>query len=1724
MCSIKKDSTHMRLPVSRPLRRAILLVVYVCTLSTITFSQEITETRWYFGNTSAGLIFDQNGRDVRIQDDQALPFGAAGAATITDQFTGNLLFYTDGTRLFDASHTLMSAGLSGSASINVPVVTCPVAGNEGTYYLFTNSGSSGVNEIQQTQVNANQVGNGTGAFPLGDITVLNTSTGLTNPSEGMLIVPSGDGTLFWLISQDRISFQIRVTQIDNGGIGATTSYDFTDGSTPGAEAAHFAFNADSAKLAMAPRTTNRNIWLMDFDPLTGILNFDRSLTGTGFNDGSTEAVYDVEWSADGSKLYFSRFGGAASVGQVYQIDFNDVSETVRPVLATPLFRSFGLKRAIDDRIYHLYQEVDATSPYLLGRINRPDSTIDSVFYEPQVFTEDFQAQQFPEFTAGYNFTFDTLSFYWIDSCETNVTKFFPIVDPVPNQIFWDFGDGNMSDQWIPNHTYDVAGGYTVSMTATVGGISQTLSQPVEILTNDLMVDLGQDTTICPDEILTLDAGTGTSFVWSTGETTQTIDVDTTGTYWVEVTTGNGCTDFDDIEVLEYGVTEQIFNQWYFGERAGIDFNNGPIAILDGNNQDATEGCATISDVNGDLLFYTNGVTIWNREHEVMVNGDSIGGDQASAQNALIMPFSGDETLFYVFTTEQVYGDEAYALHYAIVDMKGDTARGEVTIKDVKLVENSTERITGSGFTGNDLIIAHDFGNNTFRSFQTGPFGLSHPIFSPIGEVHAFTNEDNATGYMKISPNFNSVAVNIPGASQIEIFDLQLGVVDNPRLIDTGESGLYGLEFSPSGNRLYVTTDTELIQYDLDSLNGDNAAVDIAASKFDGYAAGVGYGALQTGPDGQIYMAVDNSGTVGVISAPDGDDAASNFDPAGFDLQGRTSRRGLPNFAQVENSPTQEPAIAVTAACAGQESTFTAVGRDPNNSIENYLWIFGDGTFADVQDTTHIYTSPGTYTVQMVLSNRCDIDTTLSTTITINNLPETPTVPSDTALCGQPIVLEAWATDNADFSYFWSTGDTSRQITVTQPSIIDVAIINEVTGCTSDTLSIFVADARPQVLLGEDLTVCLNDSVAVLDASVVNAISFSWTINGAAAGTNRTQEVDTSVPGTFEYVIEVENSFNCTNADTLVLTVLEGASASPLSTETTGCGNSDGFIQLSFGAAGSYSYEITGPENRGPFSVDGPATVTLPAGAVNPGDGDLPAGSYTLITTDLVSGCTQSEAVTISDPGTFNFTVAPTGNCPSGVTLTLSNTPADFSYTILDEAGIEAVPSGSNQTVFTNLDPGTYNVQISDNAAPNCIETEQITIVAGSEPALSFDAIQAFCSATGFVEVTDGGTAGTTYTWSTIDGNILTSPASGTSVEVNQSGTYTLTASAPGFCDRVEDIAVQFNAAPTVSFITSGDPCEGQLDLVAEVSGGSGTFIYEWTDGSQAAQNTIATSGTYAVTVTDQLTGCVASSAPLDIEVFGEFTVQLDLSSDCSDNGQVLLIATPNYSDPAITYAWRDGGGNLLFEVDSILTVTSSDDYTVTVTNETGTCTASDVRTVAVLPINPEDLLLPERASFCSIDPSNPTAVLDPGVFNTYEWRLLPDPSIISSEPTLTVMTAGNYEVTLYNGSTCITDQVEVVDDCRPVILAPNAFSPNGNGINETFYVIPNDAVDAFEILIYTRWGELIYRATTIDFQWDGVYKGERLPPGTYAYIMKFSSSVAPDIGTIEQYGSVTLVR
>src|SRR5690606_25025172 len=199
------------------------------------------------------------------------------------------------------------------------------------------------------------------------------------------------------------------------------------------------------------------------------------------------------------------------------------------------------------------------------------------------------------------------------------------------------------------------------------------------------------------------------------------------------------------------------------------------------------------------------------------------------------------------------------------------------------------------------------------------------------------------------------------------------------------------------------------------------------------------------------------------------------------------------------------------------------------------------------------------------------------------------------LCDGPLTLIADA-DEPDLVYAWSTGESTRTIEVSQQAIYTVTITNAV-GCTSSA-SILVAENRPIVELGADLTLCQDTPAAALDAQNPGA-TYQWSIDGVNTGTSRTQAVNTTIPGTYEYRVEVTDPItSCTIADSLTLTINQTPVFTATAFNTSICGADDGRIELNIDepSASLFTYDITGSSS----------TITLSDRPANPS----PAAPYT----------------------------------------------------------------------------------------------------------------------------------------------------------------------------------------------------------------------------------------------------------------------------------------------------------------------------------------------------------------------------------------------------------------------------------------------------------------------------------------------------------------------------------
>lgn len=1736
--------------MNRRMTRLIRLVwVAGLTLgASVGWSQTLNKHNWYFGNSTNGITFNRVTNTATQVSNKAVPFGTGGSSVATDAGTANLLFYTDGVRVFDVTHTAMpnGSGLTANSAGNQPTAICAVPGRPGKYFIFTNTASFPTGgSISYSVVDMALFGNA--AFPspaFGDLESKNTAVpGLTGRAEGMIVVPHQNKTDFWLITQPLNSQTISATLINAASYAGTFT---TITSTPAAlptSVAHFGYHSGLRKIAIAPQDVSTDAIIVNFNDASGVMTFDRTILNSGVTATNNQSIYDIEWSNSGRFLYLSRFGDTGITSNVFQYDYANTNTTLAPITTTPMFRSYGLQMAPDSAIYHLYQAASG-GPFLVGRIDTPDTVATALRYTPNPFASaNYNATQFPSFLA-HDTVVVSLSFTTAGTCQNSPTTFFPNVKPAADSLFWDFGDTSGDRGISPVHTYQTAGTFNVVLNAFYRGKLHTTTQPVTITTFPLQIQMTSDTTACRAEFppprgsatpasqfrvkVNVQGGTPASIVWSNGDLGDTLTPDSAGYYYVVVTDAGGCSAYAGVNVREYGLQDQTFNKWYFGDKAGIDFNQQPPVALSESAMNAPEGCSIVCDRNGETIFYTDGQTVFDRTHTVIAT--NIGGSPGATQSALIVPVPDDETLYYIFTTQAINGTDSLILKYSLFDLKQNSGKGAVVKQDIGIFAKSTERIASNG----RWLIVHEYGNSTFRSYPISSTGLGDPVFTSIGSIHSLQFQTNGEGYMKLGPRNNlAVPLSNPGVSNhIELFHLNdtTGRLTQFRDINLNEPNgqIYGVEFSPAGNKLFATVkvgsgSSHLFEYSIDSLEQPHFKQKLSPA--------AELGAIQVGPDGQVYVAVNNASnntSLGLIAANEDTTQISSFTLNGFQLRaGTVSRLGLPSFVQQNSNALGGPNIEVTGLCLGDSTRFSGASRD---QIDEFNWSVFQGATLITQSTeasfAFLFTAPGSYRVSLRLHNRCAPDTTMQQNFTINTRPAIPG--GSAVLCTGPVTLDANPSNAAGITYAWSTGETTRTIVVSDQRIVDV-VIADTNGCTSNG-QFLVAENRPIVDLGPDLTVCEDNNTPALNAQNPGA-TYQWTVNGANTSTAQVLAVDTTTPGVFTYAVRITDPVTtCSVTETKTYTVNVSPAFTFTGVDPTSCGTPTGSVTLQLNAstpAGGplYQYFISGGTvSQTGIDVTAPTTVTIP---------NVGAATYSAIVTDQISGCTLSSAIGLND---INLTIVPTvqgQNCdPVAYSIAVTGGASPYQFTVTN--------SGTGQTVIPTttarpspyvtspaLAAGSYVIQVSD--AGGCVDTEPLTVTPNTPVPITVT--PNLCNLT----ITASGA--TSYTWTSVPASAIASGASLATVSLTPNAgqvTYTVTATQAGQCPNTQSISLNVGNLTTPSLAQS-NACSTTVQLTATPNG---NFTYRWTRngaldinlaGNQQTLTTAQNGSTYSVAIFDPQSGCTTlPSNTITAQVIGIVDAGLTSTPPCEDGQPITLTATTTNTSGA-TYAWTRDGSALTGVTTATTSQTDEGTYRVTVTRGPCSASASLLISRAPLPIG----VLPNRVVICNdpdnADPATSSVDLDPGVFNQYVWSKNELP-LNYTQQVYTADSEGLYEVLLTNEFSCVaTDETEVLNECLPIVNAPNAFRPtSAQPANKVFKVFSFFITDEnFNVYIFNRWGELVFSTNDRDFTWNGGYNnnaGQPLPPGTYSYVIQYVSVFRPDKGVQEKRGGVALLR
>lgn len=480
--------------------------------------------------------------------------------------------------------------------------------------------------------------------------------------------------------------------------------------------------------------------------------------------------------------------------------------------------------------------------------------------------------------------------------------------------------------------------------------------------------------------------------------------------------GDGRIDCVDLDCDCNNCSEQQTNIWYFGHNSGLDFSTGSPQSITGGQVNTGEGCATMSDANGNLLFYTDGRTVWNRNHVVMTNGGGLMGHPSSTQSAVTVPDPTNPALYYVFTVD--YSGGSRGLRYSIVDLSLSAGLGSVTTKNILLMSNTTEKIGVVRHCNNRdfWILGHEYNSNRFFVFALTDAGLNTtPNIQSIGMSHN-GGIANKLGYMKPSPDGTKLACAIFFLNTVNLFDFDnsTGILSNSlNITDPLLRGAYGIEFSRDAQILYATALEpfgKLLQFDLSSNNA--ATILASAVTLAQHPVRYEYGSLQMASNGIIYVSRRNvSGNpvrthLSSINNPSVLGIGAGFQDVAISLLPGGSNLSLPTFVQgydyattVEIDSITTTALDTLCTTSGL-STFGLKGNYESCALDTILWQhMGANLFDSSTDSS----------ITLNISN-VGHDTIIAEVKTFcKSIFDTLVVP--TIVCPPPVLL------NADLLYY-----------------------------------------------------------------------------------------------------------------------------------------------------------------------------------------------------------------------------------------------------------------------------------------------------------------------------------------------------------------------------------------------------------------------------------------------------------------------------------------------------------------------------------------------------------------------------------------------------------------------------------------------------------------------------------------------------------------------------------
>lgn len=1104
------------------------------------------------------------------------------------------------------------------------------------------------------------------------------------------------------------------------------------------------------------------------------------------------------------------------------------------------------------------------------------------------------------------------------------------------------------------------------------------------------------------------------------------------------------------------------NWWYFGNTSSLDFSTNPPSVATGSGMFTYDNASAISDTNGQLLFYTNGVSVWNRLHNVMTNGTGLLGSNSGGQSALIVP-QPNSNLYYIFTVPAFAGG---ALRYSIVDMTLSGGNGAVTIKNQALHTPTTEKIDAHYDCASNTykIISHQFGTNEFYVYEVNASGIvTTPVISSVGNIHlggSSAGSQDAMGQLTLSPDGKLLAVAQQFANSIQIFDFNhaSGMVSNTRTINYYSA--WGLAFSRNSKMLYATQWLTTSVDQIDLTNPATPTIPANIGTVTGTTGGYGAGYPQLAPDDKIYIAKWGSPYLSIIDQPNLAGALCNFIDNGINLGSVVSQAGLCRSI----SKVAAPISIIDSSNCGT----TSFEISDTSGVSAITWDFGGGNTSNLLFPQQQF-SPGSHPVSAFVT-RCNYIDTITTTINVALNSNLSQFTASNINCTNTVTLNNQSTNSTSFSWNWGNGQsaTGAQTSYMYPSPGNYTItLISSNGACSDTSTQNITIAAAINANFTFTTGCAND-INVTNLST-NATTYTW--NWGNGQTSNGNSPSYTYPNSGPYSVTLI-AFNGACSDTVTQPIIIPAGIATNATLTPECN-----LNLNITNFSTTATSILWNWGNGIQTSGAVTNYVYPT-----------PGNYTVSLILSTGFCTDTifTNVVISAPINSSFVATP--GCNQAISLTNNSTNAT-NYIWQWGNGQQTT---SNLNSYTYSTPGSYTISlIAQNGS--CSDTSQ-------QPITVLPAVVAAFTATSNcnqgISIANQSQNGSSYFWAWGDGNSSTNNLN--YYQYVSSGNFTISMIAlNGLCSDTVTLTVQVDTFPIaqINYLMNG--CRDSVQF--QSMNPSTSLAWDFGNGFSSTNTNVSSyypnSGNYNITLINTNLFC-ADTTTVSIALPGDPNAVATYNLSCDG----ILLVNP-VIDTAWTYTWYFGDGTTSNVVSPTHTYTNSGQYQLSLVVSNGFCKDSSIQALAYSPLN--TYIIQSTLDSCSL---LATFNLTPVPTDPVSWNFGDGFTSNSSTPAHQYGISNNYNVqAIVNPLTPCADTIDYVLDLSNIssldnLFLPNSFTPNGDIVNDV-YRLENISCDDISISIYNRWGTLVFKSDNATKAWNGKYNGHDLPQGVYVIVV-----------------------